>query len=353
MEALLSPLQPSKLIDSFRQAPLAWAGAALCAALPLAVVAFKQPAPQATQAPVDAAPAAASSRGGGVADWFSGADNPFLTEEQSRDRRLRAALGRVEEVLRRRPDVREVTVLTAGPVDGRGAPNGAVVSIHMRDGVVPLPLVDAAGTLLTAAVPGLKAQDVTVIDESTGIRARATPMDDEQAADGRKALVAAQRTASVAPPAAPIARAAAPEASQQAAWPSWLWSGGALAAAAVAGLAYFWRTQRRHAEPAEAAERSDDPVIGTLAMALHRGVAEQGPLITTALVERLEQGAAANEVAQLLLSLEPWAAERLLKGMPPEALAKVEEALRDPAGDAPTTSVRALAEAVLSVRAAA
>ena len=84
-----------------------------------------------------------------------------------------------------------------------------------------------------------------------------------------------------------------------------------------------------------------------------RGVAEQAPLIATALVERLEQGTGANEVAQLLLGLEPWAAERLLKGMPPEALAKVEEALRDPAGDAPTASVRALAEAVLSVRAAA
>jgi hypothetical protein len=39
--------------------------------------------------------------------------------------------------------------------------------------------------------------------------------------------------------------------------------------------------------------------------------------------------------------------------MPPDALAKVEQALRDPAHDAPIESVRALAEAVLSVRSAA
>jgi hypothetical protein len=103
--------------------------------------------------------------------------------------------------------------------------------------------------------------------------------------------------------------------------------------------------------PAEIGE--EDPIAGTLSMALHRQVAEQGTLITTALVERLEQGAPANEVAQLLLSLEPWAAERVLKGMPPEALAKVEEALRDPAHDAPMARVRALAEAVISVRVAA
>ena len=349
----MSPLQPSKLIDSFRQAPLAWAGAAVFAALPLAVVAFKQPATQVAQAPAAPPTTTPAATGGGVADWFNGADNPFLTEEQARDRRLRAALGRVEEVLRRRPDVREVTVLTSGSLDGRGTPSGAVVSIHMREGVVPLPLVDAAGTLLTAAVPGLKAQDVTVIDESTGIRARATPMDEEQAADGRKALVAAQRSASAVPPPAPVARAIETEVSAAAGWPAWAWVGAAGSAVVAAAFAYFLRTRGQHIEPIDAATPAEDAAIGTLSMALHRGVAEQGALIATALVERLEHGTGANEVAQLLLSLEPWAAERLLKGMPPDALAKVEEALRDPAGDAPTTSVRALAEAVLSVRAAA
>ena len=93
----------------------------------------------------------------------------------------------------------------------------------------------------------------------------------------------------------------------------------------------------------------EDPIAGTLAMAMHRSVAEQAPLVTTALVERLEQGGDPHEVAQLLLSLEPWAAERLLKGMPPDALRKVEEALRAPASDASAASVRAVAEAVLSV----
>ena len=350
----MSPLQPAKLIDSVRRAPVAWAGAAIFAVLPLAAVALKQPAgttaPAATAVPVVAVPASASA--GGVADWFSGADNPFLTEEQARDRRLRAALAKVEDVLRRRPDVREVTVLTAAAGEGRGAPPGAVVSIRMREGVVPLPLVDAAGTLLGAAVPGLRPQDVTVIDETTGIRARATPMDDAQAADGREALAAAQRAAPVASP-VPLAKAVEPPAARAESWPAWGWLAVGSCALTFGLLAYLWRTRRATPEDAVSDASADDPVIGTLSMALHRGVAEQGALIATALVERLEQGAGANEVAQLLLSLEPWAAERLLKGMPPEALAKVEEALRDPAADAPTTSVRALAEAVLSVRAAA
>ena len=349
----MSPFPASKIIDSFRQAPLAWSGAALFAALPLAVVALKQPA-----APVQPVPPAAQTStatvasGGGVADWFSGADNPFLTEEQARERRLRAALARVEDVLRRRPDVAAVTVLTSGGAEARSAPAGAVVSIRMQQGVVPLPLVDAAGTLIAAAVPGLKPQEVTVIDETTGIRARATPMDDEQAADGRKALAAAQRATAAAPSPAPVARAIEVEPASAVAWPAWTWVAAGAGALVVAALAFLWRTAGPvEADSAEAAP--EDPVVGTLSMALHRGVAEQAPLIATALVERLEQGTGANEVAQLLLGLEPWAAERLLKGMPPEALAKVEEALRDPAGDAPTASVRALAEAVLSVRAAA
>jgi hypothetical protein len=292
------------------------------------------------------APSTASS--GGVSDWFSGADNPFLTEEQSRERRLRASVGRVEDVIRRRPDVREVTILATAGSDGRGS--SAVVSISMREGVVPIQLVDAAGTLLSAAVPGLHADRVTVIDEPTGIQARACTLGSEADVDGRKALALAQTAPRPVP--SPSAAVDSVTVVANGAWPAWVWAGGIVLAAVVAWSLWFWRTRRMEVDEVPIVTE-EDPIAGTLSMALHRGVAEQGALITTALVERLEQGVAANEVAQLLLSIEPWAAERLLKGMPPEALAKVEEALRDPAHDAPMESVRALAEAVLSVRAAA
>ena len=353
----MKPSFHTNLFDSVRNAPLAWAGAVMVAVLPVAVVAFKREAPAASVATTpEPAPSMATRSATDASNWFSGADNPFLTEEQARERRLRASVARVEEVLRRRPDVLDVTVLTAASSDARANGPSAVVTIHMRDGVVPLPLVDATGTLLAAAVPGLKAQDVTVIDEVTGIRARAAGLDEQQSAEGRQALVAAQAaaprsTATVVP----VARAAQPAlaASTESGWNTAVWVGGFAAAVAVALMAYRWRTAPSEPHLIQPAS-SDDPITGTLSMAFHRSVAEQSALIATALVERLEQrGTNANEVAQLLLNLEPWAAERLLKGMPPESLAKVEEALRDPTGDAPTSSIRALAEAVLSVRAAA
>lgn len=340
---------PTRLSESFRNAPFAWIAALAAAALPFMVVAMKGSTPTsiAAAAPVTTrAPSTASS--GGVSDWFSGADNPFLTEEQSRERRLRASVGRVEDVIRRRPDVREVTILATAGSDGRGS--SAVVSISMREGVVPIQLVDAAGTLLSAAVPGLHADRVTVIDEPTGIQARACTLGSEADVDGRKALALAQTAPRPVP--SPSAAVDSVTVVANGAWPAWVWAGGIVLAAVVAWSLWFWRTRRMEVDEVPIVTE-EDPIAGTLSMALHRGVAEQGALITTALVERLEQGVAANEVAQLLLSIEPWAAERLLKGMPPEALAKVEEALRDPAHDAPMESVRALAEAVLSVRAAA
>jgi hypothetical protein len=122
--------------------------------------------------------------------------------------------------------------------------------------------------------------------------------------------------------------------------------------AAAAAIAWWWRRQQG-VLPSAVPVAEEDPIAGTLSMAMHRSVAEQAPLVATALVERLEQGGDPHEIAQLLLSLEPWAAERVLKSMPPEALRQVEEALRDPAADAPAASVRAVAEAVLSVRSAA
>lgn len=360
MEALpLRSFDLHSLTESIRSAPLAWLGALAVAALPAAVLALKPsgPAPVKSDTPVPQATRSAPAAGGGqFADWFGGADNPFLTEEQARERRLRASLARVEEVLRRRPDVRDVTVLATPAADAKSQAGGAVVTVRMQEGTVPVALVDAVGTLVAAAVPGVKPADVTVIDEGTGIRARAVALDDAQSQDGRKALAAAERAAPAvkAAPTTTVSATASPAAASIDLWPlSWNWIAIGTALLAVGAFAWFASSRRQVEGSAPIAPTAEDPIAGTLAMALHRCVAEQGTLVTTALVERLEQGASPNEVAQLLLNLEPWAAERLLKAMPPEALAKVEQALRDPAGDAPTASVRALAEAVISVRAAA
>ncbi len=361
----MRPLDLTSIRNAVRSAPLAWVGALAVAALPAAALALK-PAPSAdapaARPPAPPAPSAAhvgeESGAVSLSDLFGGSENPFLTEEQSRERRFRAALAKVEEVLRRRPDVRDVTVLASWPTEVKSAAGAAVVTVRMREGVVPVTLVDAVGTLVSAAVPGLKPGDVTVIDEATGIRAKAVALDETQSMDGRRALAAAAERPVPVPSKVVVTPAA--QASVETAggawsvpWSSWVWAAAGAGAAVIMLAGWMALHRRRTLGHADVVPAAEDPIAGTLAMALHRCVAEQGTLVTTALVERLEQGASASEVAQLLLNLEPWAAERLLKGMPPEALAKVEEALRDPATDAPIASVRALAEAVLAVRAAA
>lgn len=342
-------------MDAIRAAPLAWAGALGIAAIPFAVMVFKPSSssgvPTAAQTPASTSTVADSQSS--AESWFGGADNPFLTEEQSRQQRVRSAVMRVEQVLRRRADVRDVTVIASNQSLDRTDAWQAVVTIHMRQGSVPVALVDATGTLLTAAIPGLKPQAVTVIDESTGLRARPIALDDTEAAAGRTALAEATAQAKLHPiPVAPAVSIASRNSVSGDTSPMWFGIA-AFGAAAAIGVAVFWIRVRRLPQQLPS-QVDEDSIPGTLSIALHRSVAERSALISTALVERLEQqGASAHEVAQLLLSLEPWAAERLLKGMPPASLAKVEDALRDPSSDAPVASVRALAEAVLMVQAAA
>ncbi len=347
----MSPNPVTNLFAAVRAAPIAWAAAAACAALPLALM-VAAPSLRDRRPPDPAAERSALTRGPAEDSWFSSADNPFLTEEQSRERRMRSAVGRVEDVIRRRPDVREVTIL-ARAADGRTGHITAVATIAMRHGVVPISLVDATGSLLAAAVHGLQPQDVVVIDEGTGIRARATGMDLAAGEDGRGALqeAAARAAAQPAPVLAKTAVSAVPP--PPAMNPDHLLLG-AFSATVAGALAWVWWRSRSPAEPSAGETPSQLPAIPShVSLALHRSVAERTSLVGIALVERLERGGSAHEVAQLLLNMEPWAAERLLKGMPSDCLAKIEAALRDPSVEASAASVRALAEAVLSVRSAA
>ena len=350
----MSPHPITNLFAAVRAAPVAWIAAVACGALPLAMM-VAAPSLRDQRSPVPSEEQAALTRGPVEESWFSSADNPFLTEEQSRERRLRAAVARVEEVIRRRPDVREVTIL-ARTADGRTGHISAVATIAMRHGVVPISLVDATGSLLAAAVHGLQPQDVVVIDEGTGIRARATGMDLAAGEDGRGALqeAAARAASQPAPVLAKAAVTVAPPPSTVSREHVLL---GAFTAVVAGALAWVWWRSRTPAEPSAPSSGlapSQLPVIPShVSLALHRSVAERTSLVGIALVERLERGGSAHEVAQLLLNMEPWAAERLLRGMPSDCLAKIEAALMDPSVDASAASVRALAEAVLSVRSAA
>ncbi|MGA1266358.1 MAG: hypothetical protein ACO32J_04160 [Phycisphaerales bacterium] len=351
----MSPNPVTNLFAAVRAAPMAWVAAAACAALPLAMM-VAAPSLRDRRVPDPSAEQAALTRGSTSDSWFSSADNPFLTEEQSRERRMRSSVGRVEDVIRRRPDVREVTIL-ARAADGRSGHITAVATIAMRHGVVPISLVDATGSLLAAAVHGLQPQDVVVIDEGTGIRARATGMDLAAGEDGRGALQeAADRAA--AQPAPVLARAAGDVVPPPSAISREHVLLGAFTALVAGAMAWVWWRSRTPAEPA--VEPSSGAVLpppqaipSHVSLALHRNVADRTALVGIALVERLERGGSAHEVAQLLLNMEPWAAERLLKSMPSDCLAKIEAALRDPSVEASSASVRALAEAVLSVRNAA
>ena len=77
-------------------------------------------------------------------------------------------------------------------------------------------------------------------------------------------------------------------------------------------------------------------------------------MIAATLVERLEDTPTSRyEAAVLLMELEPWAAERILSVLPNHSLDLLEKTIRQPNTPVVAQHVRALAEAVLSLRNAA
>jgi hypothetical protein len=91
-----------------------------------------------------------------------------------------------------------------------------------------------------------------------------------------------------------------------------------------------------------------------LACALHSCVAEKPALIAATLIQRLESHPSSREeVARLLLQLEPWAADRILAVLPNHSLDLLEKSIKQPGASVSPQQVRALAEAVISLRNAA
>jgi len=450
--------------------PQVWLGAVLAAVVPISAVTWKtyRSNPSAALAPqvsqrqsqsTDSALTLAKSSDvvsenssqansfGGIQAWFEGSANPFLTTAQANDRKVRDALAKVEASLRRRGDVEDVFILVSDGADkntgaifnAKNPANAgkssdaidtparkpkAVVSIRMRDGSLPIALADCAGSLVSAALVNVNAEDVEVIDARDGARVRARSLDFNASAQGREALaVAAQceeqeiqgelrqteastlldQSNQIKDGLAHRFNSPTNHSAQEVADPSvsgknnsplflihstdatnaamgWWWCVTAIGVAVV-GLAVW--TCKKFLSPSvrslwkrpstssidhcnnhlrAAANNTAGPAAmgpleiwsAPLSCALHACVAEKPALIAATLIERLEsQPSSRQEVARLMLELEPWAADRILAVLPNHSLDLLEKSIKQPGASVSPQQVRALAEAVISLRNAA
>ena len=450
--------------------PQVWLGAVLAAVVPISAVTWKtyRSNPSAALAPqvsqrqsqsTDSALTLAKSSDvvaenssqansfGGIQAWFEGSANPFLTTAQANDRKVRDALAKVEASLRRRGDVEDVFILVSDGADkntraifsAKNPANAgkssdaidtparkpkAVVSIRMRAGSLPIALADCAGSLVSAALVNVNAEDVEVIDARDSARVRARSLDFNASAQGREALaVAAQceeqeiqgelrqteastlldQSNQIKDGLAHRFNSPTNHSAQEVADPSvsgknnsplflihstdatnaamgWWWCVTAIGVAVVGLAVWTWKKflspsvrslwKRPSTSSIDhcnnhlraAANNSAGPAAmgpleiwsAPLSCALHACVAEKPALIAATLIERLEsQPSSRQEVARLMLELEPWAAERILAVLPNHSLDLLEKSIKQPGASVSPQQVRALAEAVISLRNAA
>ncbi len=452
---------------TFKMNPLMWKpqmvlGAVLAAIVPIGAVVWKTSRASSTMAAqehiaatrsndaIDArevaknasvqSPSSAQEQSlGGIQAWFEGSSNPFLTTAQAKDRKTKDAITKVEMALKSRGDVESIFILVDESADALKTQSAAtkseaatglrlvakqdgstdksefarikpkaVVSIRMRAGALPVTLVDSAGSLLSAALVNVNAEDIEVLDERSGARVRARALDANASNTARENMALAAEceqeelqlalnavntfqspnnaNASQQNQSPPIILgnqdnqsswgAATVEfkraVSRQSAWIWFLCAIGFISGAV--GIA-MWRKRGARAangmnsvlaNSATAVFKNVNQQHGSaalgkfefwsapLACALHKCVAEKPALIAAALGERLENTTASRqEVATFLLELEPWAAERILAVLPNRSLDALESAIKQPAAPVAAQHVRALAEAMLSLRNAA
>ena len=376
---------------------------------------------------------------GGIQAWFEGSANPFLTTAQAKDRKTKDAIAKVEMALKSRGDVESVFILVDESADALKMQSAAtkseaatglrlaakqegstdknefarikpkaVVSIRMRAGALPVTLVDSAGSLLSAALVNVNAEDIEVLDERSGARVRARALDANASNTARENMALAAEceqeelqlalnavntfqspnnaNASQQNQSPPIILG---NQDNQSSWgttalefkravsrqSTWIWFLCAVVFISGAVGIAMWRKRGARAakgmnsvlaNSATAVFKNVNQQHGSaalgkfefwsapLACALHKCVAEKPALIAAALGERLENTSASRqEVATFLLELEPWAAERILAVLPNHSLDALESAIKQPAAPVAAQHVRALAEAMLSLRNAA
>lgn len=376
---------------------------------------------------------------GGIQAWFEGSSNPFLTTAQAKDRKTKDAIVKVEMALKSRGDVESIFILVDESADALKMQSAAtksevatglrlaakqegstdknefsrikpkaVVSIRMRAGALPVTLVDSAGSLLSAALVNVNAEDIEVLDERSGARVRARTLDVDASNMARENMTLAaecdQEELQLALNAVNTFQSPTnADASQQNQSPQILfgdqdnqtsWSAAAVefkravsrqsawtwflcAIGFISGAVGIAMSRKRGARAAKGMnsvlansatavlknvnQQHGSAALGKfefwsapLACALHKCVAEKPALIAAALGERLENTTASGqEVATFLLELEPWAAERILAVLPNRSLDALESAIKQPAAPVAAQHVRALAEAMLSLRNAA
>lgn len=344
---------------------------------------------------------------GGIQAWFEGSSNPFLTTAQAKERKLQDALSKVEAALMRRGDVQTVFILVdeyaqknvAGGFVVKSEVNAenvlrksnapsrkpkAVVSIRMREGSLPISLADSAGSLVSAALVNVDAEDVEVLDERSGTRVRAQMLDLSSSLAAREALavaVACEQEEAQHDLQKVLAFTNSPpvvldvDVLPQSLWTQAWWWCALLGVFGLVGVIAIWRkhwSRSLSTTSATLANASGALVknINTLqdaappgriqfwsaplACSLHKCVAEKPALIAATLVQRLEGAPSARqEVAAMMLELEPWAAERVLGVLPDRSLDVLEHAIKNPGDLVAAQQVRALAEAIVSLRNAA
>ena len=260
----------------------------------------------------------------------------------------------------------------------------AVVSIRMREGSLPISLADSAGSLVSAALVNVDAEDVEVLDERSGTRVRAQMLDLSSSLAAREALavaVACEQEEVQNDLQKVLAFTNSPpvvldvDVLPQSLWTQAWWWCALLGVFGLVGVIAIWRkhwSRSLSTTSATLANASDALVenINTLqdaaplgrfqfwsaplACSLHKCVAEKPALIAATLVQRLEGAPSSRqEVAAMMLELEPWAAERVLGVLPDRSLDVLEHAIKNPGDLVAAQQVRALAEAIVSLRNAA
>ncbi len=99
-------------------------------------------------------------------------ESVFASSDATRARRQAAVMQSLEAAIRQQPGVARAQVVIAdaprGAAPGSQAGGSAAVTVAMRTGAMPQDLVDAVATLVAGACPGIRAEQVAIVDSVAG-----------------------------------------------------------------------------------------------------------------------------------------------------------------------------------------
>lgn len=99
-------------------------------------------------------------------------ESVFASSDATRARRQAAVMQSLEAAIRQQPGVARAQVVIAdaprGAAPGSQAGGSAAVTVAMRVGAMPQDLVDAVATLVAGACPGIRAEQVAIVDSAAG-----------------------------------------------------------------------------------------------------------------------------------------------------------------------------------------